>query len=56
MLQALLPAAALLAHNRPAKTEVKTDLTTNTPVAQAKDVTQPTSAWDPFITDGHTSP
>lgn len=56
MLDALVPVAALLTHNTAAKAEVKTDLTSNAPVAQAKDITQPTSAWDPFITDGHTSP
>lgn len=56
MLQALVPAAALLAHNSAAKAELKTDLTTNTSVAEAKGITQPTSATDPFITDGTTMP
>ena len=56
MLQALVPAAALLAHNSAAKVETKTDLTTHAPVAQAKDITQPTSATNPFIVDGTTRP
>ena len=56
MLQALVPAAALLAHNSAAKAETKADLATNTPVAQAKDITQPTNATDPFIADGGTRP
>ena len=56
MLNVLVPAAALLTHNNAAKAETKTDLTTNAPVAQAKDITQPTSAIDPWITDGKTYP
>lgn len=55
-LNVLVPAAVLLTHNSAAKTETKTDLTTNAPVAQAKDITQPTSATDPFIVDGTTRP
>ena len=56
MLNVLVPAAALIAHTSAAKTETKMELTTNTPVAQAKDITQPTSATDPFIVDGSTRP
>jgi hypothetical protein len=56
MLHALLPAAALLTHNSAAKTEPKADCTASVPVAQAKDITQPTSAIDPWITDGKTYP
>ena len=57
MLEVLVPAAALLTHNNVAKTEPKEeDCTAIVPVAQAKDITQPTSATNPFITDGTTRP
>jgi hypothetical protein len=56
MLHALLPAAALLTHNSAAKAQTKTELSVNTPVAQAKDITQPTNPWAPPIADGTTVP
>ena len=56
MLQALVPAAALLTHNSAAKSEVKTKLIANAPVAQATDATMPTTASDNPITDGRTVP
>ena len=56
MLNVLVPAAALLTHNAAAKAENKTNNATNVPVAESVEATQPTSAWDPFITDGGTRP
>jgi len=56
MLHALVPAAALLAHNSATNAEVKTDNPTNVPVAQEKDVLHPSTAASPWIVDGGTRP
>ncbi len=56
MLHVLLPAAALLAHKRAAKVEVKTEPSANVAVANATDFAMPTTASDNPITDGHTCP
>lgn len=56
MLEVLVPAAALLTHNSAVKTEVKTSLIANAPIAQATDSTMPTTASDNPIADGHTYP
>lgn len=56
MLHALLPAAALLAHNSAAKAETKTESTPNVVVSQASDSGMPANAsWNP-IQDGSTYP
>jgi hypothetical protein len=56
MLHTLLPAAALLTQTSAAKSEVKIDNATNGPVAQEKDVLQPSTAASPWIADGGTQP
>ncbi len=56
MLDALVPLAVLLTNNSAAKVKAEPDCTVNTAVAHAKDLTQPASAWDPFVPDGHTVP
>ena len=57
MLQALLPAAALLTQNSAAKVETKIESNASSVVvAHENDIAMPTNMWGPPITDGTTHP
>lgn len=56
MLEALVPAAALLTNNSIANSKPELDCNSNPTVAHLQDLTQPISDSSPFIVDGGTRP